>query len=198
MNGFRNPVRGHPHTDVLRRVLAEREPARRSAPKATPAAVLIGLFDGPLGEPRVWLVRRPQGLRSHSGQVALPGGKRDPGDVDLVATALREADEEIGLPSSAVEVLGVSDEIVTSTGYHVTPIVGWIHEPFTPRPNPSEVSRAFSAPMDAFRDRGVLRALPLEVLRRMVRSYRVEGEIVWGLTAAILGGLVQRWRPETK
>jgi 8-oxo-dGTP pyrophosphatase MutT (NUDIX family) len=198
MNGLRNPVRGHPDAAVLRRLLTEREPIRKSAPNATPAAVLIGLFDGPQGEPRVWLVRRPHGLRSHSGQVALPGGKRDPGDVDLVATALRAAEEEIGLPNSAVEVLGSADEIVTSTGYHVTPIVGWIHEPFALRPNPSEVSRAFSAPIDAFRDRGVLRALPLEALRRFVRSYRVEGEIVWGLTAAILGGLVQRWRPEPR
>lgn len=191
----RNPVRVHPDAAALRRKLTERDPIRRSAPAAAPAAVLIGLFEGSQGEPRVWLVRRPQTLRSHSGQVALPGGKRDPDDPDLIVTALREAEEEIGLPRSAVEVLGASDELVTTTGYHITPIVGWIHDPFEVRPNPSEVSRAFSAPVDTFRDRGVLRALPLESLRRFVRSYRVEGEIVWGATAAILGGLVRLWRP---
>ncbi len=74
-----------------------------------------------------------------------------------------------------VEVLGSTDEIVTSTGYHMTPVVGWIHEPFELRPNPSEVIRAFSASIDAFRDRSLLRALPLESVRRFVRSYRVEG-----------------------
>lgn len=143
----------------------------------------------------MWLVRRPQSLRTHSGQVALPGGKRDPSDVDLIATALREANEEIGLPPDAVEILGASDEHVTTTRYHVTPIVGWIRGPFTPQPNPSEVSRAFSAPLDVFRDRGILRVMPIETLRRFVRSYRVDGEIVWGLTAAILGGLVNRRPP---
>jgi 8-oxo-dGTP pyrophosphatase MutT (NUDIX family) len=190
----KNPGRVHPHADALRRALAEREPVRESAPQAVAAAVLIGLFEGPEGEPRVWLVRRPESLRSHSGQVALPGGKRDPDDVDLVATALREAEEEIGLPRAAVDVLGATDEVVTSTRYHITPVVGWIHEPFVPRPNPSEVRRAFSAPLSVFRDRGMLQALPLESLRRFMRSYRVEGEVVWGVTAAILGDLVKRWR----
>lgn len=100
-----------------------------------------------------------------------------------------------GLPPDAVEILGAADEHVTTTRYHVTPIVGWIRGPFTPRSNPSEVSRAFSALLEVFRDRGILRVMPIETLRRFVRSYRVDGEIVWGLTAAILGDLVNRRPP---
>ena len=82
----------HPFVESMRRVLAERPRVEREAAGATPAAVLIGFFADALGEPRLWLVRRPGGLRAHSGQVALPGGKRDPGDPDLVSTALREAE----------------------------------------------------------------------------------------------------------
>jgi 8-oxo-dGTP pyrophosphatase MutT (NUDIX family) len=182
----------HPFAAGLRRVLAERPRVSREASGATPAAVLIGLFEGREGEPRLWLVRRPSGLRTHSGQVALPGGKRDPTDPDLVSTALREAEEEIGLIRHQVEVLGVADDRVTSTGFVVTPVIGWITGSFEPRPNPSEVSRAFSAPLATFREDGILSMIPFEVLRGMVRAFRIEGEIVWGLTAAILTALARR------
>jgi 8-oxo-dGTP pyrophosphatase MutT (NUDIX family) len=176
----------------LRRVLGERAPARRQAPDATAAAVLVGLFEGPRGEPHLWLVLRPQGLRTHSGQVALPGGKRDPDDADLVATALREAEEEIGLPPRAVEVLGEADDLVTGTGFVITPVIGWIGEPFEPRPNPGEVARAFAAPFATFRAAGLVEMIPIPSIRRMVQTYRIEGEIVWGATAAILSALARR------
>jgi 8-oxo-dGTP pyrophosphatase MutT (NUDIX family) len=181
-----------PFADRLRRVLAERPRVSNEASGATPAAVLIGLFEGREGEPRLWLLRRPSGLRTHSGQVALPGGKRDPTDPDLVSTALREAEEEIGLMRHQVEVLGVADDRVTSTGFVVTPVVGWIRGPFEPQPNPSEVSRTFSAPFATFREDGILSALPFETLRGLVRIFRIEGEIVWGLTAGILTALARR------
>lgn len=176
----------------MRRVLAARPRVQNEAPSVKPAAVLIGLFEGPRGEPRLWLLRRPSGLRTHSGQVALPGGKRDPTDPDLVTTALREAEEEIGLMRHQVEVLGVADDLVTSTGFVVTPVVGWIRGAFEPQPNPSEVSRTFTAPFAMFRESGILEAIPFESLRRMVRAFRVEGELVWGVTAAILTALAQR------
>ncbi|MEZ4310190.1 MAG: CoA pyrophosphatase [Polyangiaceae bacterium] len=73
-------------------------------PGVTPAAVLVPLFEAQ-GDVRVWLLRRPADLRSHAGQVALPGGKTDPTDATPVETALREAEEEIGLPRTSVEVL---------------------------------------------------------------------------------------------
>ncbi len=180
-------------TEALRRVLAERAPLRREAPPgAKAAAVLVALFPGPGGVPHVWLVLRPTALRAHSGQVALPGGKRDPEDPDLITTALREAEEEIGLPRAAVEVLGEADDLVTTTGFVITPVVGWIGAPFHPVINPAEVSRIFSAPFATFRDAGLIELIPIESIRRRVRAYRVEGEIVWGATAAILTALAER------
>jgi 8-oxo-dGTP pyrophosphatase MutT (NUDIX family) len=180
----------HPFAHALGRVLSEREPRRIRLPGVTPAAVLVPLFEAE-GEVRVWLLRRPSGLRSHAGQVALPGGKKDPGDATLVETALREAEEEIGLPAQAVRVLGQADEYVTVTRYSVTPVVGWLSAPFLPTPNPAEAARVFSAPFSTFRDEGLLRAIPFESMRRLVRSYQVDGEVVWGATAAILGNLAR-------
>jgi 8-oxo-dGTP pyrophosphatase MutT (NUDIX family) len=179
-------------TGALRRVLDARAPLRREAPGTKAAAVLVALFPGPQGEPHVWLVLRPKALRAHSGQVALPGGKRDAEDPDLITTALREAEEEIGLPRAAVEVLGEADDLVTGTGYVITPVVGWIHAPFEPAINPHEVSRLFSAPFATFRDAGLVELIPIESIRRRVRAYRIEGEIVWGATAMILSALAER------
>lgn len=177
----------------MRSALSERPRASLSSVGVIEAAVLVGLFEGPLGEARVWLMRRPDTLRTHSGQVALPGGKRDPGDIDIVSTALREAEEEIGLPPQHVEVLGVADDLFTRTGFVITPVVGWIQGPFEPRPNPTEVSRVFSAPFATFRERGVLEPMPIPSSRAiMVRVFRVEGEVVWGATAAILTALSSR------
>ncbi|MEP7125863.1 MAG: CoA pyrophosphatase [Byssovorax sp.] len=185
-------ARSQRFTGALRRALAARAPRRSEAAGAKAAAVLVALFPGPSGDPHVWLVLRPMALRSHSGQVALPGGKRDAEDPDLITTALREAEEEIGLPRAAVEILGESDDLVTGTGYVITPVVGWIHAPFTPAINPHEVSRLFSAPFATFRDAGLIELIPIETLRRLVRAYRIEGEIVWGATAAILSALAER------
>jgi 8-oxo-dGTP pyrophosphatase MutT (NUDIX family) len=131
-------------------------------------------------------------MRVHSGQVALPGGKQEASDPDLVTTALREAHEEIGLPPRVVRILGTADDYITSTGFVVTPVVGWIMASFTPMPNPSEASRVFCAPLSVFRDSGALRAIPWEPLRGLIRAYEVDGEVIWGVTAAILSALVTR------
>lgn len=183
-------VLAHPFARALGRVLKEREPKRLCLPGVTPAAVLVALFEAD-GEVRVWLLRRPAGLRTHAGQVALPGGKKDTGDATLVDTALREAEEEIGLPKAAVQILGLADEYVTVTRYSVTPVVGWLRAPFSPMPNPAEAARVFSAPFATFRDEGLIRAIPFEAVRRLVRTYQVDGEVVWGATAAILGSLAR-------
>lgn len=180
----------HPFARALGRVLSEREPRRYRLPGVTPAAVLVALFASN-NEVRVWLLRRPAGLRTHAGQVALPGGKQDPSDASLVETALREAEEEIGLPRSAVRVLGEADEYVTVTRYSVAPVVGWLSAPFEPTPSPTEAARVFSAPFSTFRDEGLIRAIPFEAVRRLVRTYQVDGEVVWGATAAILGNLAR-------
>jgi 8-oxo-dGTP pyrophosphatase MutT (NUDIX family) len=185
-------IESHPFAARVRRVLAARASLRLEPKELKPAAVLVALFAGPDGAPRVWLLRRLDTMRSHSGQVALPGGRRDPGDSDLVATALREAEEEIGLAPAAVEVLGVGDDFNTSTGYVVTPVVGWLNAPFEPTPNPTEVGRVFSAPFEIFADEGFAKAIPCERLRRLVLTWRVDGEIVWGATARMLSAVAKR------
>jgi 8-oxo-dGTP pyrophosphatase MutT (NUDIX family) len=143
--------------------------------------VLIPLFERN-DETHVWLVRRPETMRSHGGQVAFPGGKSDPTDSSRCATALREADEELAIAPSSVDVLGALDDYPTITGFTVTPWVGWLTRDLEVKPNPSEVARAFAAPLRAFFEPGE-GSLPWH-------GWRVDGEFVWGATAAILRGFV--------
>jgi len=167
--------------EPLRRALAARETRRLHHESRTAAAVLIPLFVRD-GEVRVWLVRRPEAMRSHAGQVAFPGGKSDPADASLRATALREADEELGIGPSSVDVLGSLDDYPTITGFTVTPWVGWLPEDVPIRPSPAEVARAFAPPLREFF------APPAGVLPW--RGWTVDGELVWGATAAILRAFV--------
>ena len=167
--------------EPLRRALVAREPRRLALGKRTAAAVLIPLFERD-GEAHVWLVRRPETMRSHGGQVAFPGGKSDPADDSLRATALREAEEELGIPVASVDVLGALDDYLTITGFVVSPWVAWLPPDLEVRPNPSEVSRAFAPPLRAFF------APPEGVLPW--RGWTVDGELVWGATAAIFKGFI--------
>ncbi|MGR3373831.1 CoA pyrophosphatase [Pseudooceanicola nanhaiensis] len=111
------------------------------------AGVLIPIeeIDG-----RLWVIltKRSSALKHHPGQIAFPGGKVDPVDADSTAAALREAEEEIGLPRQNVEVLGYLPEHDTVTNFRVQPVVGRILEPFEVRPEPGEVEEAFRVPLD--------------------------------------------------
>ncbi|QCB46364.1 CoA pyrophosphatase [Hydrogenophaga sp. PAMC20947] len=98
------------------------------------------------------LTLRSAHLNSHSGQIALPGGKLDPGDANAVAAALRETHEEIGIEPGRVEVLGVLPEYVTGTSFIVTPVVGLIQPGFELAPNPDEVADVFEVPLDFLMD----------------------------------------------
>ena len=169
--------------EALRAQLAGR--ARSEVPVGSAgaeSATLACLFERE-GDTHVWLTKRPETMRRHSGQVSFPGGKRDPGDPTLLATALREAREELGLPAEQADVLGPLDDVVTFTGYVITPYVAWLRGPFVPAPDPVEVARAFSAPLRVFsaRARGVFPRV----------GWEVEGELVWGATAAVLHNLIQ-------
>ena len=167
--------------EPLRRALGARSPRKLPLGITTAAAVLVPLFEQE-GQAHVWLVRRPRTMRSHGGQVAFPGGKSDPADESLLATALREADEEIGVLPSNVDILGALDDYNTITGFTISPTVGWLAPGIVLRPNPAEVERAFAAPLHALLE-PPSGAWPW-------RGWTIDGELVWGATAAIVRDLV--------
>ena len=182
--------------ESVRGVLASRERATGVSSALQRASVLLALFaPAPREAPHLWLVRRSEGVRTHRGQIALPGGKREPGDADFLATALRESHEEIGLRPSDVDVLGVLDDRETITGYLITPYVGWIANPFTPQPLAAEVARVFSVPLAAFEEEPRRTRIPWYGTEREVLSYEVAGEVVWGATASILRHFVELVTP---
>ncbi len=116
------------------------------------AAVLLPILHRPDG-PALVLTQRATGLRDHSGQVALPGGKIDPSDPGPAEAALREAQEEIALAPHEVRVLGYLDPYLSGTGFLVTPVIG-LAEPTAPfQPNPSEVAEVFEVPLAFLMDR---------------------------------------------
>lgn len=161
-----------------------------------PAAVLVGIARTDDGA-RLVLTKRASHLRNHPGQIAFPGGRQDSGDADLVATALREAHEEIGLPPEAVEVLGALPAHETVTGFLVTPILAEITRDFIPRPDPSEVAEIFAAPLAHVTDLTRFR-VERRMWRGAWRNYYIVPwgpYYIWGATARILRGLAEKVGP---
>lgn len=165
-------------------------PRRLVGGELRPAAVLVGLLER-AGEAHVLLTRRSENLRVHSGQYAFPGGARDADDADAVATALREAHEEIGLRPGDVRVLGLLDDHPTITGYVVTPVVGWVPHPYEYAPSPHEVALVAELPLRAFLQPRRAYTLRFEHFRRIVLAFDVEGHFIWGATASILASLAE-------
>ncbi len=172
-----------------------RLPGREGTP--TPAAVLVPLVNRPPGL-QVLLTQRSAALPDHPGQISFPGGRVEPEDPTLAATALREATEEVGLPSSQVAILGHLPEYETVTGYRVTPIIGWVEPPFALTPDPIEVADVFEVPLAFLLD-------PANQQRhfRMIGTRRRDywaipyGErYIWGATAAMLLMLDRMLREE--
>ncbi len=158
-----------------------------------PAAVLAGLIDRPEGF-TVLLTLRTAHLRSHAGQIALPGGRADPGERPW-ETALREAWEEVGLDPALVEVAGLSDPFWTRTGYLITPVVGFVQPDFTLSLNAEEVADVFEVPfaflMDAANHRTILRELP-DGSTHEVWAMPYQERNIWGVTAMLLRDLYAR------
>lgn len=158
-----------------------------------PAAVLIPIIAGPDGA-TVLMTRRSDSLASHTGQIAFPGGRLDPGET-AVQAALREAFEEVALDPAVVEVLGVGDTYETGTGFLVTPVVGWLTQAPSVTPSPAEVAEVFEVPWD----------FVMNPINHRQDSYQLEGQpvrhfwampyqerYIWGVTASILRGLCAR------
>lgn len=163
----------------------------------SPAAVLIGLAPRADGL-SVLLTRRSEQLRRHTGQIALPGGRCEPGETPA-DTALREAHEEIGLDPAAVRLLGLGDPLHTRTGFLVTPVVGMVAADAAFRANPAEVAEIFETPfaflMDSahYAQREML--LPTGEYRQ-VWVIEHGGRSIWGVTASILQRLHERLRED--
>ena len=160
----------------------------------TPAAVLVGLVERDEGL-SVLLTRRADTLRRHTGQVAFPGGRCDPGETPW-ETALREAHEEIGLDRSHVELAGLSTPYRTAgTGYQIMPVVGFIRPGFNLTPNPDEVADIFETPFDFLMDPANLEQQERETPagdRRRFYAATWEGQYIWGATAGMLRVLYER------
>lgn len=154
------------------------------------AAVLIPIVAR--SEPTVLLTRRSAQLKTHSGQIAFPGGRIDPQDADAVAAALREAQEEVALSAQWVEVIGQLPAYVTGTGFHVVPVVGVIAPDLPLRANPHEVDEIFEVPLRFVLDPANHRhhAYTLGQVQRKWLSmpYMAQGReyFIWGVTASIL------------
>lgn len=157
---------------------------------ATPAAVLVPLINRH-GGVTVMLTQRTAHLNDHAGQISFPGGRVDAGDVDRVDTALREAEEETGLPRSSVQVLGTLPDYDIPTGFRVTPVVGWIEPPVSFTPDPFEVAEVFEVPLAHFLD-PTKHQRHSDVKNGRPRNYYsmpYEGRYIWGATAGMLHAL---------
>src|SRR5438045_1447015 len=135
--------------DKIASALAARSPRTVAASGLKPAAVLVPIQRREDGEHLV-LTRRTETVNSHRGQIAFPGGKIEPHDSGALEAALRESHEEIGLAAADVRVLGQLDQIISSSGYVVTPFVGVVPSPYNFLLNPAETAALFSVPLRAF------------------------------------------------
>jgi 8-oxo-dGTP pyrophosphatase MutT (NUDIX family) len=157
-----------------------------------PAAVLVAVVDRP--RPTVILTERPKTMRRHAGQISFPGGRIDPGDDGPVGAALREAEEEIGLPRDAVDLVGIADVYRTITGFEVTPVVGVIPPGLDLRPHPHEVAAMFEAPLDHLLAPAhhVVRTVDWQGRPRSYYEIDYDGCRIWGATAAMIVNLSRR------
>ena len=157
-----------------------------------PAAVLIPLLQDDKGWNALFIKRTHQDLDRHSGQIAFPGGRSEPGDSDLLATALREAQEEVGTDPGDIQILGQSCTIQTVTDYEISPFVGILPWPYPLRLSTAEVEKTLTIPLAWLGDPHNYSVRSWESRSVPGRTYPVifyqeyKGEILWGATARIV------------
>ena len=173
-------------------LLDAREAAQLDVPGRIDAAVLVPLYEH-AGDTHVVFTRRRHDLRRHAGEISFPGGRQDSPDEDLVVTALREAEEEIGLPRDAVHILGALQPTPTiATNYAVYPFVGLIEPGRTWRPSAAEVAEVLELPIRRLREGYARRRLLRRGVPFRTDVYCVDEHLIWGATARIVADLLAR------
>jgi len=159
------------------------------------AAVLIGLRE-PLDDPGILLTVRADHLRAHAGQISFPGGAIDADDESIEASALREAQEEVGLQASQAEVIGFLPDQLVLTGFRITPVVARLSADFIPRPADDEVQEAFLMPLSVLLDPAhhVRNRRQIGGLEFEVRDLQYGAHLIWGATAGMLFALYEMAR----
>ena len=193
MVGRRRDRPGDPLSDELRQALLSPEEAEAiDAHGRTEAAVLVPMFGYP-ERPGLVFTERRHDLRRHAGEISFPGGRRDHPDEPLLDTALREAQEEIGLDPEQVEVVGALPPIGTFvTSYKVHPFVGVIEAKLELRPNPAEVATILHIHLETLREAYEMRRLVRRGVPFKTPTYEVERHLIWGATARILEEFFER------
>ncbi len=178
----------HGARDRIREALARRQRKVVADPRFRRAAVLMPLYeDG--GDLQVLFTRRSETLPQHKGQIAFPGGGQHPDDPNLLATALRESEEEVGLSPGDVEIVGELDDTVTVTSnFVVAPFVGFIPYPYSFRVNPAEIVELIPLPLSLLSDHSRFKEehWDRDGAKAPVYFYMVGSHVIWGLTARIL------------
>ena len=172
---------------AILRALVEAPRLVLDRPDLVCSAVLVPvLLDDP--EPRVVFTRRTMHVAAHKGQISFPGGAAEPGDADAVATALREAREEISLDPADVIVAGLLDDQITTTGFLVTPVVGFLPPGVCFEPDPAEVAEVFGVPWSVLTDpaRHDVELLEWRGITYRNHRYHVGDKVIWGATGRIL------------
>lgn len=184
-------LKGHESDMMLHRVDTD-DPRLVEGMTLAPAAVLIAVTDRP--EPGLILTQRTAHLRKHAGQIAFPGGRMDETDADEIEAALREAEEEIGLPRDQVDIIGISDRYRTFTGFDIAPVLGVIPPDLPLEPHAHEVADWFEMPLEyALDPENQVRCwIEFEGAQRPFYEIVWQDRRVWGVTAAILVNLRKR------
>ena len=155
--------------------------------RRSPAAVLLALIERPGGFTLLFTERSPD-LRDHPGQVSFPGGRIETGDDGPEAAAIREAGEEVGMEPRLITVAGRLEELLTVTGFLVTPVVAFVAPEYRPVADGREVAEVFEVPLKYLLDKRIIRSTWRERLGTRIRVYEIEygGHRIWGATASIL------------
>jgi 8-oxo-dGTP pyrophosphatase MutT (NUDIX family) len=171
----------------LREILARRPVVEIDAPEHRRACVLIPLIRDREGRWSILFTRRSENLAAHSGQISFPGGSVEPGE-SLEDAAIREADEEVGIPPRHVELLGRMDDVITHSGFLVAPFAGVIHEPVEYVMQEAEVVEIFEVPIEALLDvrNPEVRYVAFRKKQYPAYFYRYRDYEIWGLTGRML------------